>query len=86
MRLTLFALPYKVKSLVPGWKGWRYNHWGLVWKEPCDCDNEQGCILIREYGEEAREDAEECKCNHRLPHTHTRIGYLGSKVIRFPKR
>lgn len=86
MRITLFAFPYKVKSRVPGWKGWRYNHWGFVWKETCDCNNEQDCILIREYGEEAREEAEECKCSHRPPHTHTWLGYLGSGPIRYPKK
>lgn len=82
MRITLFAIPYKVKSMVVGWKGWRYNHWGIVWKEPCDCDNEQDCVAIREFGELL----EPCDCRDRPPHTHTWVGYLGSRTIGFPKK
>lgn len=85
MRITLFAFPYKVKSMVVGWKGWRYNHWGLVWKEPCICDNEQGCRLVVEYGMDEVDEEEICDCSKRPPHTHTSLGYLGSKTIGFPK-
>jgi len=91
MRITLLALPYKVKSMVVGWKGWRYNHWGIVWKEACDCDTEKGCILVaqsrrwaHELGE-AYEEEEPCECSSRPPHTHTWAGYLGSRTIGFPK-
>lgn len=86
MRITLFAFPYKVKSRVPGWKGWRLSKWGFVWKEPCDCDNEQDCILVREYGPGEVEEEDGCNCVERPPHTHTWVGYLGSGPIRYPKK
>lgn len=81
MRVTLLAIPYKVQSMVVGWKGWRYNHWGIVWKEACECDNVKGCI-----GKDYFDETEICDCSKRDPHTHTWVGYLGSKTIGFPKK
>jgi hypothetical protein len=79
MRITLLAFPYKVKSMVPGWKGWRLSTYGLVIKEPCECDNEKGCIAA---GYE--DEADVCKCMEIPSHTHTWVGHLGSRPVFFP--
>jgi len=79
MRQTLLVIPYKVKSMVQGWKGWRVHQFGIVIKEACECDTDNGCLL------DVYEDEEPCKCSKRPPHTHTWAGYLGCKPIFYPR-
>ena len=79
MRVPVISLPYKVRSAVQEWKGWRISQYGFVWKEPCECNSDDGCLM------DYYEDEEFCKCSERPPHTHTWAGRLGSKPIFFPK-
>lgn len=81
MRLPLIPIPSKVRSLVPGWKGWRINMYGVVVKESCECDIERGC-LSDVYEDE---EVESCECSRRPPHTHTWAGFLGSRPIFLPR-
>jgi hypothetical protein len=33
--IPFFAFPYKVRSAVPGWRGWRLVWYGFALREPC---------------------------------------------------
>ena len=62
MRLPLFAYPYKVRSEVSGWRGWRLASWSLYVCHPCPCPG------VEHYFE--------CECDGRGPHRHTHFGWL----------
>jgi hypothetical protein len=71
VKIPLFAWPYRVRSAVEGWRGWRLGVRYLGIAEPCDCP-------------ELEHLAEPCECKDREPHNHSGLMALDTPIGRSP--